>query len=456
MRGATHMTLRLRVAVLAAASAAALALLVAGGAYALTRSQLRSSLDAKLLDRAQSFIPHGGPGGRGDGGGPGQPDRLPFGDATGIYQWLSADGTVQVPQDQGTRLPVTAAALQVARGGGRAYGEADVGGTHLRTLVIGVQNAGTVRAVQAALPLTEVDRTLRRLLIMVGLLAAVGIAGAAALGTLVARAALNPVRAFTAAAERLAGGADLSQRLEVTGHDELTRLATSYNRSLAALERSIDAQRQLVADAGHELRTPIASIRTNIQTLLGAHDLPESEVRAIRDDITTELDELTALVRDVVDLARGQEVARGDDLGDVDLGGIVEDAVERFRRRYPGLNVRTRVQTTLVSADPERVGRAVWNVLDNAGKWSPDGATVDVTLTDDELCVRDRGPGFSDADLPHVFDRFYRSTRARGVSGSGLGLAIVRQTAEATGGTAVAENAPDGGAVLRVRFGGAA
>ncbi len=265
-----------------------------------------------------------------------------------------------------------------------------------------------------------------------------------------ARAALAPIARFTQRTETLAGNLDPSRRLPAGGRDELGRLAGSFNATLDALERSVEAQRNLVADASHELRTPIASIRANIQTLADAERLPAEDQASLRADIVGELDELTKLVGDVVELARSGETT--DMSAEVRLEEIVNDAVERARRRSD-LRFAVKLDPTLVKGDAKRIDRAVSNLLDNALKWSPPGETVDIDLHDGVLTVRDHGPGFEEAELPHVFERFHRADSARKLPGSGLGLAIVRQAAEAHHGYAAASNAPGGGALLRVSFG---
>jgi two-component system sensor histidine kinase MprB len=207
-----------------------------------------------------------------------------------------------------------------------------------------------------------------------------------------------------------------------------------------------------VADASHELRTPIASLRANIQTLEHDRRLPEAEREALRADIVAELDELTALVADIVELARGAKP--GELVDDVRVDEIVAAVADRARARANGVVIDVSTEPTVVRGEPERIQRAVSNLVDNALKWSPGDGTVEVRLAGGELSVRDHGPGFDEADLPHVFDRFYRAGSARALPGSGLGLAIVRQAAEAHGGRAVAQNAPGGGALVRVSFGG--
>ena len=183
-----------------------------------------------------------------------------------------------------------------------------------------------------------------------------------------------------------------------------------------------------------------------------ADRLPEDERERMRADILDELDELTALVADVVELARGTKPGEAND--DVRLDRLVEDLVARALRRAGGdVGFRVELEPSLVRGDPERIGRAVSNLLGNAVKWSPPGGVVEVGLRGGVLSVRDHGPGFDEEDLPHVFERFYRAAASRAMSGSGLGLAIVQQAADAHGGFAEASNAPGGGALLRVSFG---
>jgi two-component system sensor histidine kinase MprB len=335
-------------------------------------------------------------------------------------------------------------------GKGRYFSEAHVGGVHLRLLTTADADGG---AVQVARPLTEVDHALSRLRFVLAVVGLAGIALAALLGALVARAALAPVARFTRRTEALTADPDPSHRLEAGGRDELARLAQSFNATLDALERSVQAQRSLVADASHELRTPIASLRANIQMLEDADRLPERERDNLREDIIEELDALTALVGDVVELARGGELRAHAD--DVALDKIVQSAIEQAGRRSRDLRFPADIEPTLICGSPEQIDRAVANLLDNAVKWSPPGGTIEVALRDAVLSIRDSGPGFDPEDLPHVFDRFYRAEKARGLPGSGLGLAIVRQTAEAHGGYARAANDPQGGARLEVFFGGA-
>jgi two-component system, OmpR family, sensor histidine kinase MprB len=334
-------------------------------------------------------------------------------------------------------------------GTGSYLSDAHVSGVHLRVLTVGLGRRG---AAQIARPLTEVDHALQQLLLVLLAVGAVGILVAAVLGGVVARAALAPVSRFTRRTEALTANPDLSQRLEIEGQDELARLARSFNATLDALERSAEAQRHLVADASHELRTPIASLRANIQVLQDADLLPEADRESLRADIIAELDELTALVGDVVELARGSKPS--DVVDDVRIDQIVHALVERAERHAGDVVVfRSTLQPTVVSGEPERISRAISNLIGNAHKWSPPGGLIEIGLAEGTLSIRDHGAGFDEADLPYVFDRFYRADSARGMPGSGLGLAIVRQAAEAHGGWVTAANAPDGGALVTLSFG---
>ena len=450
------MTLRTRMAAVAGLAVALTVVALAIALYGAARSTLRDQIDSALRDRAaqvQNAQGHrDGPGGNPGGGDfdDGGPPPNPFGDAAGKVQYVSPRGVVVSSTTSGSPLPVGTRAKQLAAGGtGSFFSDAHVSGVHLRVLTVGLGARG---AAQVARPLTEVDRALRQLLVVLLVVGGIGILVAAALGFVVARAALAPVSRFTRRTEALTANPDLSQRLEIHGQDELARLARSFNATLDALERSAEAQRHLVADASHELRTPIASLRANIQVLQDADQLPEADRESLRADIIAELDELTALVGDVVELARGSKPS--DVVDDVRIDQIVRALVERAERRAgDGVTLRVSLQPTVVSGEPERISRAISNLLGNAHKWSPPGGVIEIDLVDGSLTVRDHGPGFEEADLPHIFDRFYRADSARGMPGSGLGLAIVRQAAEAHGGSVSAANAAGGGALVTVSFG---
>jgi two-component system sensor histidine kinase MprB len=475
------LSLRVRLGLAAGLAVAIAVLAVALSAYEGTRSELRDQLDDSLSTLSQSLISRGGgPGPQGATGATGAqaggPDRggslfglvagsgdcdarfgldqqAPgsFGEARGYVQIVRSDGRICLAPGESKRIPVSGPVSHIAStGSGSLFTDAHAGSTHLRVYATGIGARG---AIMVALPLTEIDHTLNGELLLLILIAAIGIGLAGVLGLLVARTALAPIARFTRQTEAIARRPDRIEagRLEVTGNDELARLGATFNETLDALAASVSAQRNLVADASHELRTPIASIRANLQLMRDEHLLTQADRDALRADVIDELDELTALVSDVVELARGTKAAGEPD--ELRLDEIVAEAVHRARRRAPQLAFNTTLEPTLVHGEGERIARAVNNLLDNASKWSPEREVVEVALRDGVLVVRDHGPGFAEEDLPFVFDRFHRAKQARSKPGSGLGLAIVRQAAEAHGGSARAANASGGGALLRVSFG---
>ncbi len=450
------MSLRRRIAGAAALAVAAVAVTLAVTGYLSTRSALTGQLRTDLRARAAAFLqPHvgGGPGGGnrgafGNGSGPGFPGPPGPGGAAGYFQVVEPNGTIA----SGGALPVTPQVLSLARrGSGIFFFDARVQGTHEE--IYAVWDAPDHHVVMVALPLTDADSVLSGLLLTYGLLTAGGVLLAGLLGLAISRAALRPIERFVAKTEHVTSTLESPARLEETNAVELRRLANSFNQTLDALERSIESQRQLVADASHELRTPIAALRSNIQIFLEADRLPEEDREGLQESILAELDELTQVVADVMELARGPAPTRR--VEPIELDTFVREAVERTQRRAPDIRFKLELEPTVIVNNADRVGRAVTNIVDNARKWSPPDDEVEITLRDGALAVRDHGPGFNERDLPHVFDRFYRADDARRMPGSGLGLAIVKQAAQAFGGQATAGNVPDGGAIITVRFGSA-
>jgi len=386
------------------------------------------------------------------------------GSAAGYVQLFQANGQVLSSETRGLQLPVTAATRAVADGRHNAFfSEATIAGTPMRILTKRAPEGGVW---QVALPLTDVDNTLTHLKLVLALVCLGGIALAAALGLLVSRTALIPVRRLTGAAERVARTQDLGHRIQAGEDDELGRLAQSFNTMLAALEHSRLAQRQLVSDASHELRTPLTSVQANLDALAMGEALPAYERARILAAAQAQLRELTVLVGDLVDLSKTEieEV----EVEDVRLDLAAVGALRRARLHAPGCPIVLDAEPCLVRAAPARLDRAIANLLDNACKWNPPGCDsesesegrsegepggpVEVRVRDGAIEVRDHGPGISAGDLPRVFDRFYRAPGARGRPGSGLGLAIVRQMAEAHGGSVHAANDPGGGARLTLEL----
>jgi two-component system sensor histidine kinase MprB len=365
-------------------------------------------------------------------------------EAGGDAAAFSATGVIYRSPEDHTIFSLTSRDLAVARGIAPAYfRNGTVGSTDVR---IYVTPAGRGRAVIAEQSLTDLQSTLHDLAVILTAIVLAGVALAGLLGLFVARAAAVPVHILRQAAEHVGSTGDLSRRIKTVGDDDLGRLSASFNTMLAALEESHRTQRQLIADASHELRTPVASLRTNLEVLLRNPDLDVAERTPLLRDLIEQSAELGVLVEDLLESARN-----GDDSGDPEplrLDGLISSEVARCASRHPGVRFETHLEPCVVAGRESRLSRAVVNLLDNAVKWSPPDATIEITLVDGECSVRDYGPGFSADDLPHVFDRFYRSPVARTVPGSGLGLSIVRKVASEHGGTVRACNARDGGAVV--------
>ena len=436
--------------------AAAVALALVGASpvvYAIVRTQLRKPVDQTLAQRAAELDGHVrlipspysgklvldvGPGGRGI-------------DDASLVQLYTANGKTYPGEFQNVSLPVDSKVKAAAQGRQRLYfTDTHVEGQHVRMLVVPLVGGGALQIVR---PLRELDASLADIRNLLLLLDAAGIVLAAILGALVARTALRPVRRLTEAAEHVSETRDLTSRIDVEGRDELSRLATTFNTMLGGLEESARAQRQLVTDASHELRTPLTSLRTNVEVLL-KHRLEEPRRRELLKNVVEQVDELTALTAELVELARGEQPPAEPE--DVRLDLLVAEAVSRARRNRPQVEFVTTLAETTVHGVPSRIERAVSNLLDNAGKWSPPDATVEVSVKNGEVVVRDHGPGIASEDLPFVFDRFYRAPAARGMPGSGLGLAIVKQVAEEHDGAVAAEQPQGGGTRMRLRLARAA
>jgi two-component system sensor histidine kinase MprB len=360
----------------------------------------------------------------------------------------------------GGALPVTDQVRAVAAGEApRFFTTVNVGGNEFRELVeplaVGTSINGQELEETSALQivtLLNATHELNRLGLVLGGIALLGVLLAVLLGWLVARTALVPLNDLTDTVENLAETTDVSQRLSPGGPDELGRLRRTFNRLLEALESSRRAQSQLVLDASHELRTPLTSLRTNLEVIRRVDELSEADRSVLVDDVLVQLQELTDLVGDMAELARGDQVPISTEPIRLDL--LVRDAiaVAATHGRAQQVTFELDAQACWVDADPDRLSRAVGNLLDNARKWSPNGQTVSVACGNGTVVVRDRGPGIAPADLPHVFDRFYRAPAARGLPGSGLGLAIVAQVVKVEGGTIRAEAAPGGGTQMTLHL----
>lgn len=446
--------LRTRLALATSAAVALVAVGVCAAAFVIIRYQMSRQLELNLAQSASQFAQqtrNWGP---------------TVGDTTCRYP---ASPCIQiVPADRAEdprrpyALPVTDATRAVAAGHQTAYySKFTVAGHPVR--VYTTRHPGKHLALQVALRSDTVDRGVQQ---AAGALLAVGAAGvllAAALGYWVSRTGLAPVARLTATAERIAATRDARHRIALPAgpparEDEITRLATTFNTMLGALEQSVTAQRRLVADASHELRTPLTALRTNAELLARADRLTDAQRDRAASALGRQLREVTTLVNDLIELARDEEPQPL--VEQVRPAALLEHAVDTAREHWPEITFTTAIAPATteltVPGVPARLTRLLSNLLDNAAKFSPPGGPVDteLSLTSDELnlTIRDHGPGIAPEDLPHVFDRFYRADSARALPGSGLGLAMARQIAHAHTAHLTAEQAPGGGALFRLRM----
>ncbi len=439
-------TLAARVALLVTVAVALSVAGVAAAAYMTVRHELYASLDNSLHDRADAAA---------------QSDAITrllqqkvsasvFGAADLQIAVFTSDGDIIQGPGKGD-IALADTELAVATGAEKWSVRTvvtDVG--PYRVVAVPGHDEGTALILAQSLePTREALGKLGFVLALFGLL---GVVAAGFAGWAVARNGLTPVRRLSDAVEDIARTEKLDP-ITVEGEDEIARLALSFNAMLAALSASQNRQRQLVADAGHELRTPLTSLRTNLELLSQADARggldPDSRVE-LMDDIQFQIAELTTLIGDLTELARDEPIPL--QLEPVDLADVVEHAVGRVRRRAPDLSFDTDLEPWQVTGEAGALERAATNLLDNAAKWSPPLGTVTVRLQNGTLYVADQGPGIEEEDLPHVFERFYRSTESRTMPGSGLGLSIVRKVAERHGGAVVAGSAPGGGAAFWMRI----
>jgi two-component system sensor histidine kinase MprB len=433
--------------------------------YVEVRSKLRDQIDVSLIQSAENHaakasgrlkLPSAKTGStgkrpagkvRGPRNAKSSNAALSFGkDASGFFQVIPSVGAVTNGGLSGF-VPLVGRDESVASGLSPPYfRDVRFAGAAMRLYTMRLSSDGLVRT---ARPLTEANATIARVRWLLFGLTLGGALAAGLLGRLAANAVLRPVRALAGAVREVSATRDLNQRIPVSGRDELASLAADFNAMLAALDESQQAQQQLIADASHELRTPLTAHRANIE-LLARPDLPVEQRQRVLGAAVRTMEKLSALVGDLIQAARdGRSVDAREPLA---LDELVAAAVERAQHRASELRFESRLEPYRFVGARSRLERAVDNALDNAIKWSPPGGTVDIRLADGRLTVRDHGPGIAEADLPHVFDRFYRAAAARALPGSGLGLAIVKQTVDDHGGSVTVANADGGGALLTLRF----
>ncbi|WP_413758336.1 sensor histidine kinase [Streptomyces sp. MMBL 11-3] len=391
---------------------------------------------------------------------------------SGYFELVMEDGTACV-------LPYSTGAIKVTQGDkdvieaaadtdGTFRNGTDADGNDVRVMVLpGLTvtepntGASSRAGILTALPLKNTQGTLNDLALILLLVSGIGVVGAGVAGLAVARAGLRPVDELTEAVEHVARTEDLSVRIPVEdeSEDEIARLSRSFNSMTASLASSRELQRQLIADAGHELRTPLTSLRTNIELLTRSEEtgrpIPPADRKALLASVKAQMTELAALIGDLQTLSRSDAGTPADRVQAVALQDVVESALRRARLRGPELTITADVHPWFVRAEPTALERAIVNILDNAVKFSPGGGVIDVVLKDGELTVRDHGPGIPADELPHVFDRFWRSPSARALPGSGLGLSIVARTVQESGGDVALGPAEGGGTVAAIRLPGA-
>ena len=419
---------------------------LSAGAYFTVRMQLQSTLDESLLDRAHRAAD--------------SPALQRLTTDFEIPSWMLGAADVRIAfitssrsiftPDRETPFPVLGEPeLAVAAGDQpSSIRTISAGGTRYRVVTVPTAQPG--QALVIAQSLEPQEQLLAQLGVVMLLFGLAGVIAAGVAGWTVARNGLRPVRRLTTAVEENARTEDLHP-LAVEGDDEVARLTIAFNQMLAALAASRDRQRRLVADAGHELRTPLTSLRTNLDLLAQADGSPDLSTEArteLLTDVRAQIEELTTLIGDLVELAREEPMAHV--VEPVDLAEVVDRAVSRVRLRAPGIAFDVKADPWWVVGESSALERAVTNLLDNAAKWSPPEGVVTVRIADGELTVDDQGEGISEADLPHVFDRFYRADESRSMPGSGLGLSIVRQVVERHSGTVTAGRCPSGGSRFTV------
>lgn len=433
------MTLRTRLWVIVSVSLAACIIAATSTLYLLERGQVRRQVDGELTLRAERIAAQ-----LQTTGNPDAAIRGGFGEPVAYAQVVSAAGEV-VPLAPGTPpLPIDERAIAVAAGTtGRFLTSVMVENVDLRILTLPLEPG---RALQVARVIEEFDLHLLRMSTLLVAVAVSGIGVSVLLGNLISRASLAPLERLIATADRVAKTADPSHRIEIGGRGELERLTAAFNRMLESLELSADAQRQLVADASHELQTPLTSLRTDIEVIARSDRLDPAQRARLANDLLEQIDEMSLTVTNLVDLAREARSERST----IDLAEAVADAVRWSSRMHPTASFTVAATPVSVVADPDAVRQLLRNLLDNAARWNANGHPVEVTVQPDFIVVRDHGPGIDPADLPHVFKRFYRGEAARGTRGAGLGLAIVERAAQVHGWRVEAFNHPQGGAVFRV------
>lgn len=418
-------------------------------AYAMTRMTLYRQLDRELIDVASVTATR--ISGDVDSGGGLNVDALQAANVA-LVIIESNKAETRIPGDT-VSLVVGPDELAVARtglGSSARTGMSSDGGAY-RIVAVPIPDTTGNYALVLGRDLGPTLATLSNLGWTTAFVGALGVVLSAISGWAVSRSTLRPIRQLNNAVAYITETNELVP-IETDGDDEIADLGRSFNSMVYSLASSRERQQRLIADAGHELRTPLTSLRTNIELLIAderAGMLPEGARSEILRDIAAQLGEFTALVGDLVHLTREGAEARQREL---DFAEVVDNAISRAKRRGPSLMFDVSLEPVMVLGEADSLERAVTNLLDNAVKFSPHGGTIRVRLHDDQLVISDEGPGIAEEDLPHIFDRFYRSDRARNTPGTGLGLSIVAHTINSHGGWVKAGRSEAGGAEFTVHL----
>lgn len=435
------MTFRSRVITATLGAAAIAVVLACLASFVTTRNSLLHAVDESLTAQAAQAIPTGQ-----SGSSPGDDYRI------GAYVLLVLPNGQTIPASS---VPVDSTILAAAKGQvGRTLRSVNVHGHFYRELIVGLPvgsivagSTGTYITKTTTAEIFIIDITgqvfeLRNLVRTLLLVAAGGLLLALSLSFFIARAALHPLEDVTNEIETVAQTNDMGYRLDEGDDDELGRLRRVFNRLLSTVESSQALQRQLVLDASHELRTPLTSLRTNAQVLSRARQLSPEDLEQLTGDMVTQVDELAALVTDLGELARGERSEGA--IESLRLDECVDECVDTARTyaRIKDITIDSEISSSTVLGRRDRLVRAVSNLLTNAVKFTPQGGHIMVRSNNGMISVGDSGPGISDEDRPHVFDRFWRSASARALPGSGLGLSIVAQVVDELNGSVSVDRDP--------------
>ena len=410
-------------------------------------SEVDNTLDARVVAIAESIRPrnNAAPGNRRQRN-PLEEALLPIRFDT-VTQVIDPRGNVVIALGQ-VDLPISNEVIEMVSNplAQRIRITTQIDGVPYRILSVPILRGG---ALQLGKDISDIESAKDGILLWLFVLGLLAIASSGSAGWFIARRTARPIQKLAAAAEHIAATRELTTTLDISGDAEIEQLATSFNTMLVALRLSREQQQQLVQDASHELRTPLTSLRANSE-LLERENLDTETKNLILRDIRAEVDELTALTGELSSLASDQRLI--EQLQIVNLGEAVEEVVERARRRSGRIINLERKSPASIRVRPSQLDRAISNLIDNALKFCPTSQPVDVFVSNNRIEVCDHGPGISDADKPHIFDRFYRAVATRALPGSGLGLAIVKQFADDHDAVVNAVDTTGGGATISIEF----